>query len=362
VTGHIQRLFKIFLMLREEARLAAVPLPRLVLDVLVFCSRTRLGPRYFVVAGMARRGFPAQAKWRHISASSYYSALDILNPLAYRKLTQNKLAEKALYQVLNIPTATLLGFYQPYSGVAAGEPLKTVEQFEVFLATLEGEQVCIKPVEGWGGAGVKVGQIVIDSDGPQFCTLPSGARLSAAQLIASYTSRDMSCAGFVVEAFLTQSPEFATFNPSSLNTLRLWVLERAPGQSEVIGAYLRVGRVGKAIDNASAGGVMCPVELESGILQPGLTKHTPHRDEILRHPDHDAQLAGHQLSNWSEIVRFSCDVVTRLPHVRFAGLDVTVTALGPILVETNVAPDKDGAAHANIPSVELKKAANTTYV
>ncbi len=357
MTGFLHRIDVNVKMLRKEAQLAGTPFVRLLLDVLWFCVRTGLGPRYYVVAGMARKEFPADDKWRHISARKYYQALEVLNPTSYRKLTQNKVSEKALYQLMHIPTARLLGYYHFSGGFdATGNALRCEEELEALFSANDGRRICVKPLEGWGGASVIVGTLANHQGKPCLCRHPSGEMIDVRQLLSLYRCLHGETV-FLMEDYLQQSNEFKGFNPDSLNTVRLWVLESVPGDARVIGAYLRVGRAGVAIDNASVGGMMFPIDIRTGNIMPGLTKHTPHRDNIREHLDHQYAIAGHRLEDWRTIMHFSQSVVTRLPETRFAGLDVTMTTRGPALVEANVAPDKDGAAHANIPSVLIWQAA-----
>ncbi|MBV2127708.1 sugar-transfer associated ATP-grasp domain-containing protein [Arsukibacterium indicum] len=362
MTGYINRLNNTLAMLKKEAQLAGLSLPAMLWQTARFCLKTRLGPRYFVVAGMARKSFNDADKWLHISAKEYYQALDILNPPLYRKLTQSKLSEKALYQLLHIPTAPMLGYFHPINGVtASGAPLTTAEALNQLLQQHSGSTVMIKPLEGFGGTGVLAIAIQHSGDKLQLQSVGEQQLYSSEQIIDLY-QRTNQHPEFMLETYIQQSAQFASFNPSSLNTLRLWVLETAPDQAEVIGGYLRIGRAGKVIDNASAGGIMCPVNLNTGELQPGLVKKTPHRDNICQHPDHGAPLAGVVLEQWPQIKQFAEKVLLKLPHTRFAGLDVTMTEQGPLLIEANVAPDKDGAAHGNIPSVKLLHAARKHYV
>ena len=58
-----RRFLAIVSMLREEARLAGVPLVSVLRQTAWFCVKTGLGPRYFVVAGMARKEFVEADKW-----------------------------------------------------------------------------------------------------------------------------------------------------------------------------------------------------------------------------------------------------------------------------------------------------------
>ncbi|WP_161796344.1 sugar-transfer associated ATP-grasp domain-containing protein [Arsukibacterium ikkense] len=349
-------------MLNKEAQLAGMSFAKMLWQTSYFCLKTGLGPRYFVVAGMARKNFAEADKWQHISARQYYQALDILNPPLYRKLTQSKLSEKALYQLLHIPTAAMLGYFHPLTGITAdGRPLSTVDALTNLLQQCAGSTVMLKPLEGFGGAGVMALAVTVSDGGLQLLSLGERKLYSPAQLLSYYQGKNP-LPEFMLEAYIQQSAQFAGFNPSSLNTLRLWVLETQPGMAEVIGGYLRIGRAGQVIDNASAGGIMCPVDLATGELQPGLLKKTPHRDDIMQHPDHGAPLAGVTLEHWPQLKQFAEKVLLTLPHTRFAGLDITMTEQGPILIESNVAPDKDGAAHGNIPSIKLQQAARMHYV
>ncbi|MDX1538464.1 sugar-transfer associated ATP-grasp domain-containing protein [Arsukibacterium sp.] len=362
IAGYLSRLKDTLAMLKKEAQLAGLSFPEMLWQTSKFCLKTRLGPRYFVVAGMARKNFKEADKWLHISAREYYNALDKLNPPLYRKLTQSKLSEKALYQLLHIPTAPMLGYFHPVIGVTnSGETLQTADALQHLLQQHAGSTVMVKPLEGFGGSGVMALAISYDGETLQLQSVGEQQLYSAEQLLSAYQRNGLP-PEFMLEAYIQQSAQFASFNPSSLNTLRLWVLETAPDQAEVIGGYLRIGRAGKVIDNASAGGIMCPIELAAGELQPGLIKKTPHRDDICQHPDHGAPLAGVILEQWPQIKQFAEKVLLTLPHTRFAGLDITMTGQGPLLIESNVAPDKDGAAHGNIPSVKLQLAARKPYV
>jgi hypothetical protein len=353
----LNRIMATLSMLRKESQRSATPFFRLTRDVTLFCLRTGLGPRYYVVAGMASEEYPAGAKWLHVSARKYYRAVDLLNPPAYRKVTQHKLLEKGLYGLLQIPTAPFIGYFHPEKGFdSAGRPLRDIEQLAVLLSQHSGKRFCAKPVEGWGGSGVCVFAVQTAQGETCLSRHPGGEPVALAQLLSSYAAPD-GRPEFILEGYLEQTSEFMNFNRDSLNTVRLWVLERREGVPEVLGAYLRVGRAGQSVDNASAGGLIFPVELASGRLRPGLTKHSPHREEIIHHPDNHYKIAGSRLKDWNAIVDFSCAVLARLPMVRFAGLDVSMTERGPVLVEANVVPDKVGAAHANIPSLLIWQAA-----
>ncbi len=324
------------------------------LELVQFCLRTGLGPMYFLRAGMYRPDFPKSDKFKHISDREYHAALDKLNPLPYRKLTQYKLSEKALYRLLNIPSAEFLLYYSERAGVDKdGSPIKDRLAFEAWLEANQGVSVCVKPLELWGGNLVITG--CIERDSGKLGIRPFGDRgfVETSALMADYCSLDKP-AEFIVEYYIQQAPSFSRYNSSSVNTVRLWVLENE-GDVFVMGAYLRVGRAGCMVDNGDAGGILFPIDMATGTISPGF-----HSKEVLRsnyhiHPDSTEVIAGTSIEHWKEICEFGCDVVRRLPGTRFAGLDVALTESGPLLIETNAMPDRGGASFCNIPTIELKR-------
>lgn len=344
-------------MLRNEATLAGISFPKLLFQTGHFFLRTGLGPRYYVTAGMARGDFPKADKWLHISPSRYRKALDILNPPTYRKLTQNRLYEKALYNVMHIATVRMRGYYHPQRGTTDyGLPLKEEKQLDDLLGSLKDQTICLKPVEGPGGHSVKIGKVAIRQGKAVLESSGSDNVLDATALITSYRTPGAS-AEFIIEDRLHQSSQFTGFNPDSLNTLRLWVLCDASDRTSVLGGYLRVGRAGSVVDSASASGLLCPIDIETGQIGDCITRLSPHRDNFTTHPDHGAKLSEEVIEQWSELCDFACEALSRHPHTRFASLDIGVTPDGPVLMKTNPEPDKDDAAHANIPTIKLWEAA-----
>jgi hypothetical protein len=362
IARYISRLNDTLAMLKKEAQLAGIPFLKMLWQTSRFCLKTGLGPRYFVVAGMARKNFKEDDKWLHISAREYYKAVDILNPRLYRKFTQSKLTEKALYQLLKLPISPLVGYYRPIVGVTNdGRPLTDAKTLADLFQLYIGKTLVVKPLEGFGGNGVIALAISLDREKLKLLSVGEQKEYTIENLIQFYTINNLH-AEFLIEEYIKQSVQLAQFNSSSLNTLRLWVLETAPDQAEVLGGYLRIGRAGKVIDNASAGGIIFPINITTGVIEPGLLKNTPHRDDILCHPDHGAKIAGQKIEQWHHVKQFATEVLLELPHTKFAGLDIAMTERGPVLIESNVAPDKDGAAHGNIPSVKLQQVARKHYV
>jgi hypothetical protein len=318
-----------------------------------------IGPQYYLLAGMADKNMSWQEKCDHLSDEDYHKALAVLNPKPYRKVTQNKVTEKALLLLANIPTAKFIGFYHPSSGFdSKGRVLTNTTELEHLLSSYQDHKICIKLPEGSGGAGFFAGKIKIknhDNSGIIIQPILKKSETTLQQLLDDYADF-FANEGLLFESYIEQSPEYAKFNTSSVNTVRTWVLQTEQS-IKVIGAYFRIGRSESLTDNGDGGGIMCPIDIKTGTLDKGLLTSTPHREELTHHCDNHTQLEGIILPGWQDIIYCSCETLRKLPNTRFTGLDVSMTRDGPVVIEINVQPDKDGAAYAKIPSSLLAQAA-----
>jgi len=355
-----QRLTSIYSYILLEAKRHHRNAISIIIEMVCLYIKNGIGPNYYILAGMADKNMRWQEKCQHISHAKYHEALDILNPRAYRKVTQNKLDEKALLTLANIPTAKFIGFYHPVEGFDSdGNALTNISELANLLLNHQGNKICAKLLEGYGGKGFFVGEIQRtesrNSDVIIQGLMGKGGK-SLNQLLSGYGEL-FNDKGLLFESYIEQCQDYAKFNYTSVNTVRIWVLQTAQNIN-VIGAYFRVGRKGSLTDNGDGGGIMCPIDITTGMLAKGLLTSTSYRDELTEHCDNHVQLEGVVLSGWQDIISCSCETLRKLPYTRFAGLDVCMTNKGPVIIEVNVQPDKDGAAYAKIPSYLLALAAS----
>lgn len=355
LTG-FKRIIRTFSLIRKESIRHQRSEIAIMIEMVRLFIKNTIGPNYYLQAGMANPLMSWEYKKSHISNKDYHKALDKLNPRPYRKITQHKLAEKSFLQFAKIPCTEFIGFLAPIKGFDyQGSPLNDDNQVILLLTQFVDTTVCIKIPEGFGGDGFYSGKILLNNGILKMKALNEDDTLTVSQVLDRYR-QVIAREGLLFEAFAEQHPTFAKFNPSSVNTLRIWVLETNQAV-KVIGTYIRIGRQGKLTDNAGSGGIMCPVNLKTGVLGRGLTTAVPFRDNFEQHPDHQAQIYGVQLPYWNEIIDCATDTLRKLPYTRFVGLDLAMTTTGPIIIEVNVCPDKNGAASGMISSDIIKKTA-----
>jgi hypothetical protein len=212
------------------------------------------------------------------------------------------------------------------------------------------EAVCFKLVEGWGGTGFLATEVIRQSGGIKLRKLFTEETVD----ITNFWSRELEQGkphGRIVEEYQRQHEAYAAVNPTSVNTLRIWVVRRRDQPPKTIGAYLRIGRAGSLVDNQSSGGIVAAVDLKTGTLRPAVDGIPSHKVFPV-HPDHGAPIEGYRLVNIDDATSLCERVLPLFPHMRFAGFDIAMTTAGPVIIELNVTPDVEGAAYMGIPPKE----------
>jgi len=304
-----------------------------------------IGPAYYHYAGFWRRDVSWHEKTSHIGTRAYRRFVDRVNPPEYRKLSQNKIAEKGLLCLFGIPTARFFGLLDVSRGqTAGGRSLRSAAELACLVNTLAVKRICFKPVEGWGGHGFAAAEIVKTGGEVRLRPLLDKEALSV-DLFCADVLRLRPRSPRLIEEYLEQHPVLAALNPSSLNTARLWVYRDADSTPRVVGSNLKVGRAGALVDNSSSGGLVILMQREAGILKAAIDA-LPTRRVFNVHPDHGAPFEGIEVPFWRETQELACRALSVFPGLRFAGIDVAILPTGPVIVELNAFPDKEGQIDA----------------
>lgn len=355
-----KQLILIYSNVQIEAKTHLRSVGSILIEMFWLYLRRSIGPNYYILAGMADKKMTWNEKCQHISNAQYHQALNVLNPIPYRKLTNNKLIEKAFLQLAKIPTADFIGYYHPLKGFDSnGNPLTSYAELESIMRSFKGDCICIKIPEGSCGQGFFAGEVQWVEAGCDELVIKRiyNTNTTTLKALLGEYKEIVEREGLIIEHYIQQTKSYAKFNYSSVNTVRVWVLQ-SKGGIEVIGAYFRIGRKGSIVDNSGAGGIVCPVDHKTGVLAKGIFTSTPCRDNLSHHFDSLEPLYNVVLPRWEDVLDCSCETLRKLPFTHFAGLDICMTDSGPLVIEINTSPDKDGAAYANIPSSLLLKAAD----
>lgn len=308
-----------------------------------------IGPNYYLLAGFGDENIPWELKLSHKSAAEYKRWVNEKNPKLYRKISQNKLVESAMLRFMDIPSTRFLGYLHHENGIDAEQrALASLSALSALLLKLNPTAVVLKPLEGHGGYGIRVCDIQTIENVVTLKDRISSDEIKLLENEPSAKALMQFDEGWIVEEYFEQHPILAEINPSSVNTIRMWVDKSVEGTTRCIAGYLRIGRSGAVVDNQSSGGIVCPIEHSSGKLRK-TQSGTPERQTYAQHPDHGALIEGVELPFWSESQALAVRAMNAFPHMNFCGLDIAIGQNGPVIVELNPSPDKEGAAFMQIP-------------
>lgn len=140
---------------------------------------------------------------------------------------------------------------------------------------------------------------------------------------------------YLLQPLIVQHGLLNRINPSSVNTVRIDTFVIG---NEVVnnGAVLRVGNSGMFMDNWAMGGLVVPIDLETGKLgEIGKTKSKFGRKVFDKHPTTGFRFSGTQLPFWTELRELVRAAALRMLPLKLLGWDVAITNDGPLFIETN---------------------------
>ncbi len=144
--------------------------------------------------------------------------------------------------------------------------------------------------------------------------------------------RDELLAGrqFLVEEFITQHPDMASLNPSSVNSLRM-ITFCEDGRTTLLAAVLKIGNGGD-VDNFSANGMYTMLDDE------GVARH-PAFDAaggtFAVHPLSGTSIVGFRVPLFAETLALLDEVAPIVRQMPYIGWDVAIGPDRPMLIEGN---------------------------
>ncbi|WP_439565601.1 sugar-transfer associated ATP-grasp domain-containing protein [Microcella sp.] len=191
--------------------------------------------------------------------------------------------------------------------------LRTASDGELAAFLSRHERVIAKIADSLGGDGIAAYSSAAISDIDAFRT----ERLSHRQVL--------------LEEFLTQHPEMARLNTSSVNTLRIVTYLNDAGEVTTLARVLKMGNGGD-VDNFSDGGMYTMLD-EQGVAHHAAFDGS---GRVFReHPLTGTSIVGFAVPNWGA-VRSLVDALAReVPEIRYVGWDIAITPEGAAVIEGN---------------------------
>lgn len=143
---------------------------------------------------------------------------------------------------------------------------------------------------------------------------------------------------YALEEVLKQHPEVSAIYPDAINTVRIVTIYKE-GVSHVICAYFRIGNGGRHVDNFNSGGMVAPVDEQTGyVLDSAIDKQ---KNLYAAHPQTGTPIKGFRFPDWDKALSLVRRAAAEVPQMAYIGWDVAFTPNGPCLVEGNNFPGHD---------------------
>jgi hypothetical protein len=242
----------------------------------------------------------------------------------YHMITDNKIATEQYFHGVNISQPVTLCrivngiLYSPHM------QLLTYDEVMIELTKKNYEKVFVKPAVGGGSKGI----YIFHRTGVGLYSTDQQILFNEEFLSSIGTLKD-----YILQPGILQDHQISKMYPESINTFRI-ITENKKGDVRVICAMLRIGRGGKEVDNASAGGIFIKIDTKSGTV--GSYAMSYDCEKFSKHPDTHFEFQTVKISRWDEIVKFTTDSAGKLPFFTHLAWDVALTVDGPLAVETNL--------------------------
>lgn len=275
--------------------------------------------------------------YNYITPQEFRSLVDYKNDVTTVANVNNKIAFESICRKYDLPCLQTLLILQHGDSVAASEEK---------LCTIPTQDLFIKPISGHGGNGCLSytwdGNVFLGSDN---YSLTQEALFRKLYDISFKTI-------LLIQPKLHNHHYLESIGLSTLSTVRLLSALNKHGDVIVLRALFKIPMTGMIIDNLGAGGIACPVDLNTGQLGAGFKKVSSFPIEF--HPETKILFQDIYLPLWSDVLELTRKAHKAFSGLSFAGWDIAITSDGCVLVEGNSFPAVESMQQAHGPLLEDK--------
>ncbi len=245
----------------------------------------------------------------------------------YKVIINDKVLFNDYLKLYALPVPDILVVYKNYHWFI-DRKVATAEQVDYFLNGYEEDRIFVKLVTAGAATGVFVmkklrGKWVID-----------GNAITAELLVEKY-----GYSSFFLERQLKQENVLASYNPDTVNTIRVLTLNTGK-ELKIASAAVRFGRKGSFVDNMHAGGLAVSIDKDSGKMETyGCRRFDT--TKYYEHPDSHLSFEGVEVPQWEMIKDLVYKTLLLLPQYRSVGFDIVTTDKGPLILEINTGAGMD---------------------
>ncbi len=201
-----------------------------------------------------------------------------------------------------------------------GNTIKEEDFFELINVEGAGKKWIVKPREGWDGQDI-------------FTFEASADKEAVKKLYNRIYGKD-----YVIEEFVRQGGAIHELNPQTVNTIRVNVLHWED-EIFVVNAFLRIGNGDHCVDNFHAGGMVCAIDMESGVAAYKAIDLC--MKQYTFHPVAKKQIIGVKIPRWSEVLETAKTAALKISDVPYTSWDIMASDDEVLIIEGNTYGDTE---------------------
>ncbi|MDX3973958.1 sugar-transfer associated ATP-grasp domain-containing protein [Shinella sp.] len=307
-------------------------LPRQVSEIYQLYKLYGYLPYQYLKHGLYQRRYGKEI-YRYFPTELLHIARDTANAAADVTIVEDKLLFEEKIRAANLRTTnTVFRLRDRAIADMAGKPFAYADFVAAVDAMTLPDGIIVKPLTGGSGSAVfklrAVGGRLFHKD----------EALDEAQFnhLIFTTNNGFYWTDFIVQETISQHPEVARFNPTSVNTIRIDTFVDATGTVHFNTAALKVGMPGSIIDNSGIGGYMIAIDIETGRLLTGAKREPKFGGQY-----YDVRTAfgidpaTFVMPFWPEVRETAKLAALTVAPFRSLGWDIAITPAGPLIVEAN---------------------------
>ena len=146
---------------------------------------------------------------------------------------------------------------------------------------------------------------------------------------------------YIVQKPVTQHPDFARLNPTSLNTLRV-VTFVFRGEVHILSTILRVGSRHSKVDNVAKGGYQCTVLPNGTLAKTAYHPTNSGADPYVEQTEDGLRFEGFVVPSFDKVCETAKKYAMCMPHLSLLGWDLAVDENSDVvLIEYNCQPGQN---------------------
>lgn len=258
---------------------------------------------------------------QYLSEFDWYRSRYINAPFDYM-LNNKVIAADVLRQYVQVPETRFVKCH----GTIADFSGSTYTAAELMERLKEGCELIVKPIDKGKGVGVNA---ITFADGRFFLDDSPSSEEAVYRILNGRKE-------WLLQDRIRQHAYADSLFDRTVNTIRIITL-RDP-QTKRFKVFFAVQRIGMSstvpVDNASRGGLVCCIDLETGRLSEARSLHNKNVYE--RHPDSGCRFEDVTIPSWPRIRQEILSLAEHFPYLSFVAWDVMLTREGePCIVEAN---------------------------